>query len=156
MNGSVTRFLAVAMGMLVGGHVLALTCSMSATSLAFGPYNPLSPSAILATNTLRVTCDGAIGELVHYSIALGAGGSASYTLREMTGRTGVLQYNLYQDFARTLIWGDGQAGTALLQDGYVLSSTSASRSYLVYGRVIPGQNVRVGNYSDTISVTLNF
>jgi spore coat protein U-like protein len=64
-----------------------------------------------------------------------------------------LDYNLYLDAARTIVWGDGTNGTATYTatpiDGQVVSIP-------VYGRIPPRQNVAAGSYGATIRVQLLF
>jgi len=65
-----------------------------------------------------------------------------------------LNYNLYLDAARTIIWGDGTAGT---QTYFIKNPTNNQDVTVpVYGRVPTGQSVSKGTYSNTITVTINF
>jgi spore coat protein U-like protein len=64
--------------------------------------------------------------------------------------TSSLFYNLFTDPSHLSIWGDGSPGTSLVS----FSGTSGSRT--IYGRIPAGQNVSVGTYGDTITVTLTF
>jgi len=64
-----------------------------------------------------------------------------------------LFYNLYRD--RQVIWGDGTGGT----QAYLIKNPQGNNqdiSVPIFGRIPPSQNVGVGSYSDTITVTLNF
>ena len=70
--------------------------------------------------------------------------------RVMTG-PGNLTYELYSDAGRTAIW-----GATATSAGKVPTSTGASQTLTVYGRIPRGQNVAVGAYSQTVTVTLNF
>lgn len=63
-----------------------------------------------------------------------------------------LTYDLFTDPARTSIWGDGTDGT--VTSGGDGDTTSAHHT--IYGRIPAGQNVRIGTYSDLITVTLEF
>jgi spore coat protein U-like protein len=92
-------------------------------------------------------CD--IGTL--YTVALSAG-SGSYASRALRSGPNVLNYNLYVDFPRLLIWGDGTPATNLVNG----IGTGATLHHTVYGRVPAGQNAAVGTYSDSIIVTVNF
>jgi spore coat protein U-like protein len=68
----------------------------------------------------------------------------------------LLRYNVYQDSARTRVWGDNSESTVTLVDRYVLTSSQIQRSYPVYARILPRQNVRTGTYLDSLVVTLHF
>ena len=65
-----------------------------------------------------------------------------------------LNYNLYLDTARTIIWGDGTAGTQT----YFIKNPPNNQDVAVpvYGRIPTGQSVSKGTYTSTITVTLNF
>jgi spore coat protein U-like protein len=77
-------------------------------------------------------------------------GVGTFAARQMRSGAQSLVYNLYLDASHLSIWGDGSPGTSLLS----LSGTGGN--YTVYGRIPAGQNVLVGGYSDTITVTLIF
>ena len=88
-------------------------------------------------------------------ITLSRGGGSSYLLRRMANESEQLLYNLYRDAGRTIIWGDGSGGT----QAYFISNPQPNNqdvSVPIFGRVPANQNIAVGNYSDTITVTLAF
>jgi spore coat protein U-like protein len=66
-----------------------------------------------------------------------------------------LNYNLYKDAARTVIWGDGTSGT---QNLFVQNPQPNNQdiSVPIYGRIPAGQGAGVGNYTNTLAVTINF
>jgi spore coat protein U-like protein len=135
----------------------AATCAVGAVSLAFGGYNPFRSAHTDANGSISVTCNGASGELITYAIALNAGGSGVFGMRTMRyGAAYALNYNLYTSAARSMVWGDGNAGTMFVTDSFTLSGSQVTRNYPVYGRVFSRQNLPVGNYTDSIVVTLSF
>jgi spore coat protein U-like protein len=71
-----------------------------------------------------------------------------------------LNYNLFQDATRSLIWGNGLSGTRVATAGFTVGpgvgNGTRSASFPVYGRVAPQQLVQTGAYSDTIVVTVTF
>jgi spore coat protein U-like protein len=75
-------------------------------------------------------------------------------MRHGSGAT--LNYNIYADAARSIVWGDGNSGTLVVADAYSLAESSVTRNYPVYGRIFPGQNAPVGIYTDSIFITLDF
>ena len=135
------------------------TCSLSATTTAFGIYAPASASPNDTTGTITVTCSADVASLpITYTLALSAGGSGSYATRLMSAGAATLQYQLYADAARTSVWGDGTAGTGTVSGGFTLSViNSVSAQHTVYGRMPPLQSSAVaGTYSDLVVVTLSY
>lgn len=133
-------------------------CSVSATTVAFGSYNPFSGTADDSTGNIQVTCSlgGLLSLLVAYEIKLSTGGSGSYAPRRTSSGANTLNYNLYINSARTTVWGNGTGGTSTVSDGYLLGLFTTVRNYTVYGRVPALQNVRGGAYADTITVTVEY
>jgi spore coat protein U-like protein len=69
---------------------------------------------------------------------------------------GVLNYNLYVDPARTLVWGDGTGATATVSGVREVKGRPVFFDYAVYGRVFADQAPPPGSYTDTILVTVLF
>lgn len=138
-------------------HAVA-DCTVSASSTNFGAYSPFSISPLDGTGNVQVSCSliGVISILVNYDILLSAGASGTFANRIMTGGGYNLTYNLYTTAGHSAIWGDGSGGTASVSDGYLLGLLTTVRNYPVHGRLIAGQNVAPGIYSDTIVVTVNY
>lgn len=135
----------------------AASCFVSSVSLAFGNYSEFAAAPNDSVGNVGVTCSGAAGEAVSYSIGLSAGGGGAFASRRMRSAAGsVLGYNLYTTPARVTVWGDGNAGSAAVSDGYVLGGGAVTRNYPVYGRTFARQKAAVGIYGDSIVVTLNF
>lgn len=123
-------------------------CSVAASPLAFGTYEPGQTGALDGTAQLQVTCS--LG--TSYSIGLGSGSSASPAQRTMTSAdAGQLVYNLYQDSARSIVWGN-TTGSNTVSGTYA----AAQAPLPVYGRIAGGQVVTAGGYSDTITVTVTY
>lgn len=127
-------------------------CSISATLIVFGSYDVLNAAPHDITGTLVYRCQGRDKNI---TITLDRGGAASFATRRMLGGGNQLFYNLFMDAARTVIWGDGSGGTQFL---FVRNPQPNNRDITVpiFGRIPPSQNVGVGSYNDTITVTLNF
>ena len=129
-------------------------CTISATGVAFGSYDPQSLSPDDSTGTVNVDCKNTDPAP---NVALSAGLSGSYTPRAMTAGSYSLPYNLYTTTARNIIWGNGTSGTVTqtLSGG---TSSGGQRHYAqpVYGRIPAGQNVGAGSYSDTIILTVTW
>lgn len=134
--------------------VPAQACTVSATGVAFGAYNPISPAPDDGTGQVSVVC--------HPSehgpqVALSAGNSGSFAARNMRNGTTNLIYNLYTSAARNIVWGNGSGGSAImtLSGGTV---NRGERTFIrdIFGRIPTAQHVAAGVYTDLIMVTVTF
>ncbi len=117
----------------------------SVVSPAFGTYDPFSATPLDVMGSLRHNCPANTPVRIH----LDRGGSATFTPRQMRSGADVLAYNLYLDPPSTpgaRVWGDGSGGT------YEYAGTGKV-VVDVYGRVFAQQDVAVGTYTDTVTVT---
>ena len=138
-------------------HALLQSCTVSATSLPFGVYNPANASALNATGTVTVTCQVLlVGLFASWTLTMSPGGSASYNPRRLSTGAATLDYNIYTSAAYTTIWGDGSGGTGTVSDAMTLVVGSNSSNYTMYGRIPALQDARAGAYSDSIVVTVNY
>jgi spore coat protein U-like protein len=132
-------------------HALAVNCSVTASTVAFGTYTPLTTTP--STGTISITCTSVVG-VSPATITLSAG-SGTFTQRTMTSGANTLGYNLYLDAAHTEIWGDGSGGSMAdmlnLNQGALGSTTTAT----VYG-LVPSQDPAPGSYTDTITVSVSY
>jgi spore coat protein U-like protein len=64
-----------------------------------------------------------------------------------------LQYNLYQDAALTKVFGDG-TGATFHHGPQILPIFPTKVSF--YGFIPPSQNAWVGDYTDDVTITMNF
>lgn len=126
------------------------TCqSLTADNINFGNYNPLASSNTDATGNIQITCTNNTS----YSIALSAGGSGSYSTRQLSdGSSNNLNYNLYTSSSYNSIWGDGTGNS----DAVNQTGTGSQDTVTVYGRITAGQSVANASYSDTITVTVTY
>ena len=63
-----------------------------------------------------------------------------------------MNYNLFTSPSMVTVWGDGSAGTSTVLLRKVNRNRPATAT--IYGRISPGQNVSVGGYTDTLTVTI--
>jgi spore coat protein U-like protein len=132
-------------GVLLAGRAAAApSCSVTATNVAFGTYNPANP-ALAYTGTLRVLCSSGP---TTFTIALGAGSSGTILARTMKNGAATLAYQLYTDAAHTRIWGNGTAGVVV--GPFTTGSGAFVGAFTVYGLLRPGQNTPAGLYVDTV------
>ena len=127
-------------------------CSISATPIVFGTYDVLNKTPTDTTGAIIYRCQGRDQNI---TITLDRGGAPSFATRLMLSGSNQLLYNLFMDAARTVIWGDGTGGTQLL---FVRNPQPNNQNINVpvYGRIPALQDVRVGNYTNTIIATINF
>jgi spore coat protein U-like protein len=136
--------------------ILALcTCTVSATGVDFGNYNPVSIMDNDSSGTVRVRCSLVLALAGSYTIQLSRGSSATYAQRSLTSGGSTLRYNLYTSNARNQIWGDGTGGSLSVTNNFT-ALLGVDQTTTVYGRVPAGQNVPPGSYADTILVTIVF
>ncbi len=126
-------------------------CSVTATQLGFGNYDPLRSPSAEVTGEISVTCPAGTA----YTILLDSGANSGgvFSIRRMLSSSGAaLNYNIYRDAARTEIWGDGTNST-YTQTGV---GTGAAQRYIVYGHIPQGQDPPAGIYGDSVSVKINW
>jgi spore coat protein U domain-containing protein, fimbrial subunit CupE1/2/3/6 len=138
---------------------VTFTCTVSATGIAFGNYNPLSPIGDSAAGTWSVSCNaiGSGSATVSGTLTLSTGSSGSYVARTMRSGTHALQYNIYLTPSYTQVMGDGSAGTyAPSESGTVTAGQVYQITGYLYGYMPPSQDVPAGSYADSIVVTVTY
>jgi spore coat protein U-like protein len=126
-------------------------CEISTQPLVFSAYDPVVTHYTTpydAEGYILVACiKGTIP-----TIELDLGNHSTGTQRRMRdSTTHYLNYELYQNSERVLIWGTGSSR-------YVAGVTPSKepRIFSVYGRIFPGQNVSAGHYTDFLRATVYF
>jgi spore coat protein U-like protein len=161
MKNKLLAALILLMPLQASALCLGCSCSASATGVSFGAYYPLSGSNVDAAGNVRVSCQAVLNIFgtINYSVALSTGHSGTYTPRHMDNAGNPLNYNLYTDDTYTTIWGNGTGSSGVVAGAIALSLLlpSAHVDHPIYGR-IPGSQTSavVGNYSDTITVTVTY
>jgi spore coat protein U-like protein len=130
----------------------AVSCTVSATSVAFGTY--IGGTTSNSTGTISVNCKSAASANV--SIALSTGGNGSYSPRKMSSGVNRLSYNLYSNASHTTVWGDGTGGTATVSATITISPPSTTANFTVFGQIPSQAGPAPGAYSDSIIVTVTF
>ena len=95
----------------------ASDCSVTASGVAFGAYDPSLATADDSTGSIVVTCiytGPGGGNNVNYTVTLSTGTSGSYAPRKLAAGASRLNYNLYRDAARTQVWGNASSGTTVI------------------------------------------
>jgi len=148
----------------IASTATAASCSFSASPAIFGNYdNTLNETAVATISGICSKGDPADPDMTGATLTLSTGTSNAFNARQMTKGTDRLVYNLYTSAARTIVWGDGTAGTgtvaalAIQSNGRFLNHNS-SRNFAIpaYGRIPGNQDAVPGTYSDTITVTMSY
>jgi spore coat protein U-like protein len=132
--------------------VIVADCTIAANPLDFGTTGVLDTN-IDAQTSLDVTCTST----TPYNVGLDAGNVPGSTVanRLMAGVTAATgstaTYQLYQDPARTIVWGNTQATDTLSGVG-----TGVAQSIPVYGRVPPQDTPPPDTYLATVTATVYF
>lgn len=129
-------------------------CSITASGVAFGTYNPLSSNAVDSSGSVQVSCEGPNNTVLSFSLSI-PGTDASH--RYMNSTDSQLQYNLYTDASRTQVWGDGTNGTAVIPGSVTLQQGHGTVTSYIYGRIFGAQrSAKPGSYSTQLIVTITF
>lgn len=134
---------------------VATVCSVSTVpALNFGTYNPTNGANDDATTNFTVTCT----DTSPYNVGLDKGTTSGGTIaiRKMKDGPGThtIDYTLYSDSARSVVWGDVIGTNTVANTG-----TGVAQPYTVYGRIpIPQSNPTIPptSYSDTITLTVTY
>jgi spore coat protein U-like protein len=144
----------------------AATCTLNATGINFGNYDPTSGATVTANGSLTFQCTNTgLGDTVILTVSTGSSGT--YTNRTMKLGSQNLNYNIYADSGYTSVLGDGTgvsyelygcygngSGSPCPTSGGAPDGTIFSGS--MYGQMLGGQDVSAGSYIDTLTVTLTF
>ncbi len=141
---------------------IANNCTIATSAVAFGAYDPIVTNAstpLDGSGTVSITCTKGAAT----TIAMGLGSNASGSTRRLTdGSSNYITYEAYQPpsstpgaacvYASPTVW--GTAGANLFTPA--VAPSKAARSYNVCGRVVAGQDLPSGTYTDTVLATVNF
>jgi len=131
---------------------VAANCTITAGTLAFGAYDPIVANLAAnldQTGSFSVKCTKS-GTNMYVTADNGANASAGQ--RRMKNVAGdFLPYLMFTDSGRSTAWGTTQAaGIAVAGNG------NTSVPLTIYGRIAAAQDVPVGSYTDTVTMTVNF
>jgi spore coat protein U-like protein len=111
----------------------------------------LSGSNVDAAGGITVSCTN--GTAWTASASAGTGTGATLASRKLVSGANLLNYALFTDSERSLLWGDGTASTATITG----TGTGAGQVRAIYGRVAAGQtSAPAGSYADTVAVTITY
>ena len=131
--------------------VVVPECTIAATNLAFGNYDPVVANAAAALDTtgqVDVYCTRSTNATISLSNGLWFSGGR----RLRNAAPDFLNYGLFRNAARSAAW-LSVAPDVVTQ---VSSSKLTPMAMTVYGRIPSNQDPRVGSYSDTVQATVNY
>lgn len=131
-------------------------CTVTATTMPFGPYNPTNSSPTDGSGTVKVVCTVVVGINLSWTVKMSTGASAAYSPRRMTNAAATLDYNIYTTNGYSTIWGDGSGTTGFISDSVFLVIGTTTSTYPMYGRIPALQDARSGSYTDSIVVTVTY
>jgi spore coat protein U-like protein len=137
---------------LFAGEVLAQGCSVSAIPVTFGNYDSSLSSPLNAIGRITMSCEPGLTYTIKIDPGIHSGQSFNTRKMHLAGGSDTLEYNLYMDSARREIWGDG-TGRTVTQIG---TGTGSNQNFNVYGQIPGKQIVKVGSYSDSVTVTVEW
>jgi spore coat protein U-like protein len=108
-------------------------CKISTgAALAFGTYSPFATTDLDVNGSVSYDCNSPTSPV----LSLSRGNSPGFLRRQMTQGANVLEYNVYTDASRTVVFGDGSGVTR------VIPGVDAKGQVLpLFGRIFAGQNV---------------
>lgn len=142
---------------LVSATAAHASCTVSATALAFGTYQPLSfvghlhSGDVSSAATVSVRCEGVSG----YSLRLGPSVVENSIYPRYMGHSSggnPMMFNVFTDATYQTVWGDGAVG-GLIVNG-PLNGTFV---HVVYGRIPARQHtLKAGSYSGSLTITVSY
>jgi spore coat protein U-like protein len=138
-------------------------CSVAVVGVNFGNYDPVAATPDDSAGRVDVTCTNTPGtgaNNVAYTVALSSGVAGNLNPRRLASGIARLDYNLFRDAGRAQVWGNGTSGSFLVSGtmrvGPGQGNGTRTNTHDIFGRVPARQDAAVGNYSDTIVVTVTF
>lgn len=144
-------------GILKVDMALSQQCTINVTPISFGNYDAFSSIPLDATGTITINCVDVVWAEVKLGVSSSSGTFNPRRMRR-SGGADLLDYNIYTNATRTVIFGDGTGGTEAIEIHKPPGTPRPepwSRSISMYGRIPPGQDVSAGTYSDTLTATVN-
>lgn len=138
---------------------LAQSCSFTATDMSFGPVDTLTGGPVNSMATISVSCTGELLTqrriLICPGIGAGSGGASSAAARQMLNGTHSLNYQLYSDSGRSVIWGSNNWAYPAKPPAYAVNLNLlgfVNSSTTLYGTVLGSQSAAApGPYLSTFA-----
>lgn len=133
-------------------NTMAQSCHINVTPVAFGSLDGSPATVVDSAGSVHINCDPQVSYLIRMDAGRNSSGSFNPRRMLLLGRSETMEYNLYRDGSRTMIWGDGTSGSSIVTG----VGAGVSQDVTIYGRIFAGQNLMVGKYSDSITVTVEW
>ena len=141
--------------LVVGGRSASAqanqSCTIAVTPVAFGVYDVFAPGALYSTGSVTYSCGQQVNTI---TIWMSKGLGATNNPRQMASGANRLSYYLCQDANCATLWGDAQYPSDYGPVG--LNRNNRTATLYVYGKILPGQDVPTGTYTDSILVEIDF
>lgn len=127
-------------------------CTITFNNINHGTVTALTSNNDAASAGDNITCSFADSYTIAFNVGSGGG---TYATRTLANGTNTLNFNVYSDPARTVVWGDGSTSAP----AYTGTSTGGgvANALTVYSRVFGPQTGKPeGTYSSTITATATF
>lgn len=132
------------------------SCTVNSFTLNFGNYDPVTTHRTQSLDAMTViTAHCTTG--TEAKITLSNGDHFDGTNRRMMEAGSppeYLSYNIFTDSGRSMVW-DNVVGVTEVSDSRIIP-LGGGGGIPAYGRILGGQNVRAGNYTDTVVATVNY
>ncbi|WP_366936220.1 spore coat protein U domain-containing protein [uncultured Nitratireductor sp.] len=141
---------------LVSGHAWAQNCSFGVSAMNFGQIDTLSGAQTDTSASTSVSCSGLPLNRILVCAGIGSGsGGATAAARQLASGGNQLNYQLYVNSARSVVWGSNSwpfpPGPAAFQLTLNVLG-QGSGTIPIYGRLFGGQaNAPPGNYLSSFS-----
>ena len=129
------------------GPARAAGCTITSAAVVFPNYDVANAAPTTAAPLVQLSCNGNGAA----TISIGASSvSGSIPSRQMKHATlpDRLNYNLYTSSGYTTVWGTAAGST------YTIASIKTTDTATIYARIPAGQDVSVGSYSDTVTLSI--
>ncbi len=150
IRGDVDVSLIIGQGCAINGAADAGAGINKFASVDFGEQSNLDlfidaeSTGAAGAGSIELTCNADLA----YSVSLDDGSNPLTGQRRVESGGAFVDYELYQDAARSVRWGEGAESLAL-------AGTGASQPLTIYGRVLAGQTTpAAGTYLDTVRMTI--
>ena len=102
----IRRLAAILLALLAPSAAFAQSCNFNISSVVFTNVDTLSSADTDITATIAVSCTGLPLTTIRICPSIGAGsGGATSSARQMIAGASTLNYQLYQNAGRTVVWG---------------------------------------------------
>jgi spore coat protein U-like protein len=127
-------------------------CTIGVTSISFSNYDVFSNAPVDSAGTVSISCSK---DIVKAFVTLGTSSNSGMVNPRRMKRSGgndLLDYNIFSDVTRTAVVGN----TPIEFRRPSGKPAPWGESFSIYARIPPGQDVSVGSYSDSVSVSVDW